>query len=42
MASGATTDELLADFRELEREDILAALRFAADRERQLASLPSA
>jgi uncharacterized protein (DUF433 family) len=33
LASGMTEDELLADFPYLEREDIHAALRFAADRE---------
>jgi uncharacterized protein (DUF433 family) len=42
LASGVTIDEILADFPELERADILAALRFAADRERRLASFPSA
>jgi uncharacterized protein (DUF433 family) len=30
-------DEILADFPDLEREDIRAALAFAADRERRLA-----
>jgi len=34
LASGKTYDEVLADFPELEREDILACLAFAADRER--------
>ncbi|HEY1950010.1 MAG TPA: DUF433 domain-containing protein [Bryobacteraceae bacterium] len=38
-ASGMTEDELLADFPYLEREDIRAALRFAADREHRLAVL---
>jgi uncharacterized protein (DUF433 family) len=32
-------EEILEDFPELEREDIFAALRFAADRERRLESL---
>ena len=30
LASGMTTDELLADFPDLERDDILAALEFGA------------
>lgn len=30
LSSGMTTDELLADYEDLEREDILAALSFAA------------
>lgn len=34
LASGMSEDEILADFPELEREDIRACLRFAADRER--------
>jgi uncharacterized protein (DUF433 family) len=33
-----TEDEILADFPELEREDIRAALAFAAERERRSAS----
>lgn len=36
LGSGMTPDELLADFPDLEREDLLAALQFAADRERRL------
>lgn len=39
LASGMTFDEILDDFPELEREDILAALSFAADRERHIESL---
>ena len=35
LASGTTEDELLIDFPYLEREDIRAALRFAADREKR-------
>jgi uncharacterized protein (DUF433 family) len=35
LAAGMTIDEILADFPALEREDILACLAFAADRERQ-------
>jgi uncharacterized protein (DUF433 family) len=30
LASGMTTEEILADYKDLEREDILAALSFAA------------
>ena len=40
LASGMTTDEILADFPYLTREDIHACLAFAADRERQLLSIP--
>lgn len=36
LASGMSEDEILADFPDLEREDIRAALAFAADRERRL------
>ena len=34
LASGMSYDEVLADFPELEREDLLACLAFAAERER--------
>ena len=34
LASGMTVDEILADFDYLTREDILACLAYAADRER--------
>ena len=30
LSSGMTTEEILADYEDLEREDILAALQFAA------------
>ncbi len=40
LASGMSEDELLSDFPDLTREDILACLSFAADRERRLVSLP--
>lgn len=40
LASGMSEDEILADFPDLEREDIRASLAFAADRERRLVSLP--
>lgn len=39
LASGMTTEEIIEDFPELERDDILAALSFAADRERRIESL---
>ena len=38
LAGGMSEDEILADFPDLEREDIRAALAFAADRERRLIS----
>lgn len=37
LAGGMSEDEILADFPGLERDDIRAALAFAADRERRLA-----
>ncbi len=40
LASGMSEEEILADFPDLEREDIRASLAFAADRERRLVSLP--
>ena len=40
LASGMTEAEILADFPDLEREDIRAALAFAAERERRLVSIP--
>ena len=36
LASGMSEDQILADFPDLEREDIRAALSFAAERERRL------
>ena len=42
LASGMSEEEILADFPDLEREDIRASLAFAADRERRLVSLPTA
>ncbi len=36
LAGGMSEDEILEDFPDLEREDIRAALSFAADRERRL------
>ncbi|MCY4521692.1 MAG: DUF433 domain-containing protein [Caldilineaceae bacterium] len=40
LASGMTEAEILADFPDLEREDIRAVLTFAAERERRLVSIP--
>lgn len=42
LAAGMSEQEILHDFPELSREDILACLEFAADRERHLAALKSA
>lgn len=39
LASGMTPEDILEDFPELTREDIFAALHFAADRERHIESL---
>ena len=41
LASGMTEQQILADFPELEREDIRACYAFAADRERRLMSVPA-
>jgi uncharacterized protein (DUF433 family) len=38
LASGMTVDEVLADFPDLNAEDIRACLAFAADRERRIMS----
>lgn len=38
LASGMTTEEIVDDFPELEKDDIRACLAFAADRERKLVS----
>ncbi|MSP14048.1 MAG: DUF433 domain-containing protein [Chloroflexi bacterium] len=35
LAAGMTIDEILADFPALTKEDVLACLSYAADRERQ-------
>lgn len=40
LASGMTESEILADLPDLERDDIRAALAFAAERERRLVSIP--
>ncbi len=42
LAGGMSEDQILADFPDLERDDIRAALAFAADRERRLISDPAA
>jgi uncharacterized protein (DUF433 family) len=42
LASGMSDDEILADFPDLERDDIRACLAFAADRERRFVSSPAA
>lgn len=36
LASGMTIDEILSDFDELNKEDIYAALNYAADRENHI------
>ncbi len=41
LASGMTEAEILADFPDLEPEDIRASLAFAADFERRLMVVPS-
>jgi uncharacterized protein (DUF433 family) len=41
LASGMSEDEIIEDFPELTREDIKAALAFAADRERRLMVIPA-
>jgi uncharacterized protein (DUF433 family) len=40
LASGMTIPEILADFPYLEREDILACLAYAAERERERGTTP--
>ncbi len=42
LASGMSEAEILDEFPDLEREDIRAALAFAAERERRLMSVPPA
>jgi uncharacterized protein (DUF433 family) len=41
LASGMSIEEILDDFPELTREDILACLAFAADQGRQVMSVPA-
>ena len=40
LGSGMTVEEILADFPDLEAEDIRACYSFAADRDRRLATIP--
>ncbi len=42
LAGGMTEEEILRDFPSLERDDLRAALAFAAARERRLAESPAA
>jgi uncharacterized protein (DUF433 family) len=42
LASGMSVDEILADFPDLNADDIRACLAFAADRERRLCVIPPA
>jgi uncharacterized protein (DUF433 family) len=42
LASGMTEAQILAEFPELEAEDIRACLGFAAERERRLMAVPPA
>ena len=42
LASGMGEGEILAELPDLEKEDIKAALAFAAERERRMMSLPPA
>lgn len=39
LSNGMTTEEILDDFPELEKEDITAVLAFAADREHKVHAL---
>lgn len=41
LASGMSIEEILADFPYLTREDVLACLAYAADRERQILLRPA-
>ncbi len=41
LASGMTIEEILNDFPYLTREDILACLAYAADRENNLLAIPA-
>lgn len=42
LASGEAEETLFADFPQLTHEDVLACLRFAAERERRLVIVPAA
>jgi uncharacterized protein (DUF433 family) len=41
LASGMSESQILADFPDLEAEDLRACLAFAADRERRLVTIPT-
>ncbi len=41
LASGMTTEQILADFPDLTTEDIRACLSYAADRERRIGTPPA-
>ena len=41
LAGGMTEEQVLADFPDIERDDIRAVLAFAAERERRLVSDPA-
>jgi uncharacterized protein (DUF433 family) len=42
LAAGMTEAQIVAEFSQLTREDILACLAYAAERERRSVSLPAA
>ena len=42
LASGMSIDEILEDFPKLQREDILAALAYAADAQKRMAIIKTA
>jgi uncharacterized protein (DUF433 family) len=42
LASGMSEADILADFPQLERDDIRACLAFAAERERRIFGIPAA
>ena len=42
LASDVTEEQILEDFPDLTREDLKACIAFAADRERQLITVPAA
>ena len=42
LAGGMSEDQILADFRQLTREDIRACLAYAAERERRTLGIPAA
>jgi uncharacterized protein (DUF433 family) len=42
LASGMTMEEIIADYPELTRQDVLACLAYAADRERRVAWMRAA